>query len=69
MIRGDPRHATSINNLAYALHANGQYHDRPLISIFDAKSIREAVTLGRDHPDVAETCNNLGELYRLLGRL
>jgi hypothetical protein len=29
--------------------------------------MREAA-LGPDHPDVAPSCNNLAELYRVLGR-
>ena len=62
----DPRRATSINNLAYILHAQGHYgaaepHYRELLAM------RESA-LGPDHPDVAQSCNNLAELYRVLGR-
>ena len=60
----DPRRATSVNNLAYILHAQGQYgaaeaHYR------EALAMRESA-LGADHPDVAQSCNNLAELYRVL---
>ena len=63
---GDPRQATSVNNLAYILHAQGRYlaaepHYR------ESLAMREAA-LGPDHPDVAQSCNNLAELYRVLGR-
>ena len=62
----DPRRATSVNNLAYILHAQGRYlaaepHYR------ESLAMREAA-LGPDHPDVAQSCNNLAELYRVLGR-
>src|SRR5918996_2879057 len=62
----DPRRATSVNNLAYILHAQGQYgaaepHYR------ESLAMRESA-LGADHPDVAQSCNNLAELYRVLGR-
>ncbi|MGI9506085.1 MAG: tetratricopeptide repeat protein, partial [Geminicoccaceae bacterium] len=64
--QSDPRQATSINNLAYALHANGSYADA--VELYQkAISLREA-TLGRDHPDIAESSNNLGELFRVLGK-
>ena len=33
----------------------------------EALALREA-TLGKDHADVAQSCNNLAELYRVLGR-
>ena len=62
----DRRRATSINNLAYILHAQGQYvaaEPRYLESL----AMRERV-LGKDHADVAQSCNNLAELYRALGR-
>ena len=60
------RRATSLNNLAYILHAQGHYlaaepHYR------EALAMREAA-LGKDHADVAQSCNNLAELYRVLGR-
>ncbi len=62
----DPRRATSVNNLAYILHAQGRYlaaepHYRKSLAM------REKA-LGADHPDVAQSCNNLAELYRVLGR-
>ena len=62
----DPRRATSVNNLAYILHAQGRYlaaesHYR------QALAMREAA-LGKDHADVAQSCNNLAELYRVQGR-
>ena len=62
----DPRRATSVNNLAYILHAQGHYgaaepHYRELLAM------RESA-LGPDHPDIAQSCNNLAELYRVLGR-
>jgi tetratricopeptide (TPR) repeat protein len=62
----DPRRATSVNNLAFILHVQGQYgaaepHYR------EALAMRESA-LGPDHPDVAQSCNNLAELYRVLGR-
>jgi len=50
--QSDPRQATSINNLAYALHANGNYGDAVDLYL-KAISLREA-TLGRDHPDIAD---------------
>ncbi len=63
---GDARRATSLNNLAFTLHAQGHYlaaerHYR------EALAMREAA-LGTDHADVAQSCNNLAELYRVLGR-
>jgi tetratricopeptide (TPR) repeat protein len=53
----DPRRATSVNNLAYVLHAQGHYpaaepHYR------ESLAMRERA-LGPDHPDVAPSCNNL----------
>src|SRR5688572_18077415 len=62
----DPRRATSINNLAYILHAQGRYlAAEPRYR--EALAMREA-GLGKDHADVAKSCNNLAELYRMLGR-
>src|SRR5262245_50689750 len=63
---GSARRATSLNNLAFTLHAQGLYiaaegHYR------EALAMREAA-LGKDHADVAQSCNNLAELYRILGR-
>ena len=62
----DPRRATSVNNLAYVLHAQGRYlAAEPQYR--KALAMREAA-LGKDHPDVAQSCNNLAELYRMQGR-
>ena len=63
---GDARRATSLNNLAFTLHAQGHYAAaEPLYR--EALVLREAA-LGKDHADVAQSCNNLAELYRVLGR-
>jgi tetratricopeptide (TPR) repeat protein len=60
------RRATSLNNLAFTLHALGHY-DAAERNYREALTIREAA-LGKDHADVGQSCNNLAELYRVLGR-
>ena len=61
----DPRLATSLNNLAFLYHAQGNYaaaeppYKRSL-------AIREKV-LGPEHPEVATSLNNLAGLYHAQG--
>ena len=60
-----PDVATSLNNLAILLKAQGKYDEaEPLYR--RALTIREA-HLGADHPDVATSLNNLAALLRVRG--
>ena len=60
-----PDTATSLNNLAALLEAQGDYAAaKPLYE--QALAIRKAV-LGERHPDTADSLNNLAELLRRRG--
>ena len=62
----DPRHATSLNNLADLYRTQGRYGDaEPLFK--RSLGIREK-TLGPEHPGVAASLNNLAGLYSAQGR-
>jgi CHAT domain-containing protein/tetratricopeptide (TPR) repeat protein len=58
--------ANELDNRVTELYSAGRYSEAiPLAQ--RALAIREK-TLGRDHPDVAQSLNNLAELYNSLGR-
>ncbi len=62
-----PEIAMGLNNVAYTLHAEGQYGDAELL-------YREAIDmnrklLGDDHPDIAMALNNLSFVIRQKGDL
>ena len=62
---GDPRYATTLNDLAEAYKAQGRLAEaEPLYR--RSLAIREKI-LGPEHPDVAGALNNLAGLYRLQG--
>ena len=64
--QGDPRRATSANNLGFALYAQGRTREA-LPYYADALSLRDA-TLGPTHPVTAQSLNNLAEAMRTDGQ-
>ena len=63
---GDPRQATSANNLGFVLYAQGRTREA-LPYYAEALSLRDA-TLGPTHPVTAQSLNNLAEALRTDGQ-
>ena len=63
--RGPPRHATSYNNLAATLSAQGKYAEAEAMYRRALEIRRKA--LGEDHPDTATSYNNLAVTLRPRG--
>ena len=63
---GDPRQATSANNLGFVLYAQGRTREA-LPYYAEALSLRDA-TLGPTHPVTAQSLNNLAEALRTEGQ-